>query len=128
MVHPSNMNRTKIIVGIVIIAAVAVIGYGTNTVDFGENTVRAFLTIENGGAVTCEENIPEGSTVFDVMTACNIPFEEEGGFVTSINGVSQDATANMYWIYYVNGEMPAVGAGEYIVQDGDEITWKLESF
>ncbi len=27
------------------------------------------------------------------------------------------------WMYYVNGEAPSVGCGEYVLKDGDEIAW-----
>ncbi len=121
------MNKRKIVAGVVIVALIAVV-YGTTTMYTGEGEVTAALIIENGGTVTREATLPEGSTVFDLMTACGIPFEEEGGFITSINGVHQDEDAGKYWLYYINGEFAQVGAGEYIVQEGDEITWKLESF
>ncbi len=114
-------------VGIVIIAVAAGALYYT-TYRAAEGNVKATLIIENGERKVCEVSLAAGSTVFDLMTACGVPFEEEGGFVTSINGVSQDASAGLYWLYYINGEFAQVGAAEYIVQEGDEITWKLESF
>jgi len=121
------MDTKKIAAGIVIIAVVAVV-YSTARMYTGEGEIRATLIIENSSTTTCEAKISAGSTVFDLMKACSIPFEEEGGFVISINGISQDPGANKYWLYYVNGEFAQVGAGDYIVQEGDEITWKLESF
>ena len=128
MVYPSNMNKNKVIVGVVIIVAVAAVLYGTTQRYAGQGKIEATLTIENGGITTHSAKITEGSNVLDLMTACNIPFEEDSGLVTSINGISQDADAGKYWLYYVNGEFAQVGAKDYIVQDGDEITWKLESF
>lgn len=127
MVYPSNMENKKIVIGVVLAFAVAV-GVYSAVQPFGEGTVTATITINNGNRVTCTTDIPAGSNVFNLMTACNIEFEEEKGFIISINGVSQNADANEYWIYYINGEMGQVGAREYIVEDGDEITWKLESF
>lgn len=53
---------------------------------------------------------------------------DEEGFITSIDGVEQDDSEGLYWLYYINEEMPSVGAGDYIVEDGDLIEWKLESF
>lgn len=89
--------------------------------------VEATLIIENGERTQCEVTLPAGSNVEDLMTACGVPFEKEpSGFITSINGVSQDASKGMYWLYYVNGEMGQVGASQYVVKDGDIITWKLE--
>jgi hypothetical protein len=128
MVYPSNMEPKKIVIGIVLVVAVAAIVYGVTQPFSGEGTITATVTIENENEITCTAGIPVGSNVFDLMTACNIDFEEDKGFVTSISGINQDAAANKYWIYYINGEMGQVGAKEYTVQDGDEITWKLESF
>ena len=121
------MNKKKVSVGIVAFFMVAAVLYGS-TRNYGGGSVRAALIIENGGITRYEADLPSGSSVFDLMTACNIPFEEQGGFVTSINGISQDTDAGKYWIYYINGEYASVGAADYIVMDGDEITWKLEGF
>lgn len=35
-------------------------------------------------------------------------------------------TDGKYWIFYVNGKMSEVGAGEYTVRSGDVITWKFQ--
>ncbi len=121
------MNRNKFIVaGIMAVVIVVAILIGA-TRDYGQGEIKATLIIENSG-IECETVLSAGSTVFDLMTACKVPFEEEGGLVTSINGVSQDPSASKYWMYYINGELAPVGAGDYIVQNGDEIVWKLESF
>ena len=127
MVYPSNMDKKKIVVGIVVVVIVAAALYGSTQM-FGGTTIEATLTIENGGTMTYSAEITEGSNVFDLMKACNVPFEEEGGFVTSIHNISQDTEAGKYWMYYINGELALVGAGDYIVQEGDHITWRLESF
>jgi hypothetical protein len=127
MVYPSNMDKKKIVVGIVVVVIVAAALYGSTQM-YGGNTIEATLTIENGGTMTYSAELTGGSNVFDLMKACNVPFEEDGGFVTSINNISQDTEAGKYWIYYINGESALVGAGDYIVQEGDHITWRLESF
>lgn len=67
----------------------------------------------------------------DVLAYMVESFSVEGteeGFITSIDGVEQDESEGLYWLYYINEEMPSVGAGDYIVEDGDLIEWKLESF
>lgn len=48
------------------------------------------------------------------------------GFITSIAGYEQDVEANAYWLYEINGEMAQIGAAEYVLEDGDEITWNLK--
>ncbi len=42
------------------------------------------------------------------------------GLGALING--QD---NKYWHYFVNGDLPLVGADKYVFQDGDLIEWKF---
>ena len=89
-------------------------------------------------AVFSNESEIKGSPVeidvdheMDVLAYMVENFSVEGtdeGFITSIEGIEQDESEGLYWLYYVNEEMPSVGAGEYIVEDGDLIEWKLESF
>lgn len=44
------------------------------------------------------------------------------------NSIDQTAggTDGRYWIFYVNGKMSDIGAGEYKVKSGDVITWKFQ--
>lgn len=37
--------------------------------------------------------------------------------------VASEVGQNAGWLYSVNGEMPSVGASEYIIKDGDVIVW-----
>jgi hypothetical protein len=45
-----------------------------------------------------------------------------GTLITGINGVESDD--EHYWLYFVNGEMPEVGADYYHPVDGDVITFR----
>lgn len=51
----------------------------------------------------------------------------ENAFVTTINDVMANPK-NQYWQFSVNGKSATVGAGSYVTQDSDTITWKLASF
>ncbi|MBU7043414.1 MAG: DUF4430 domain-containing protein [Theionarchaea archaeon] len=122
------MNQKKIGIGLICVVVLVFIAYGITTMQKGEGEVTATLVIKNGGTHTYEATLPAGSTVVDFMEACGVSFTDEGRFFTSIQGISQDEATQTYWMYYVNGEMAAVGARDYILQDGDEVTWNLESF
>ncbi|MBU7032061.1 MAG: DUF4430 domain-containing protein [Theionarchaea archaeon] len=122
------MNREKLGITLIIIVGIALGMYGITTLQKNEGEVTARLIIENEEICDYEATIPAGSTVVDLMKACGVSFIDEGGFITTIQGVSQDEGTQTYWIYYVNGEMAAVGARDYIIQDGDEVTWRLESY
>ncbi len=69
--------------------------------------------------------VPEGTYLLDAMKK-TYALEEEGGFISAIEGYEQDADAGRYWLYSINGEMPSVGAADYELEAEDEIEWRLE--
>ena len=76
--------------------------------------------------------IEEGDTVYDVLseaTAKNkIHLETSGSadsaYVEGINNIYEFYFGDLSgWMYFVNGESPSVGCGEYVLSDDDEIRW-----
>ncbi|SFK02310.1 protein of unknown function [Marinilactibacillus piezotolerans] len=53
--------------------------------------------------------------------------KDEEGYITSIEGYEQSQEKNAYWLYEINDEFAQVGAAEYILEDGDVISWELET-
>lgn len=56
-----------------------------------------------------------------------------GAFVNGIGGVSTgtevegiDDTSAYYWLWYINDDYAMVGAGQYVLQDGDVMEWAFE--
>jgi hypothetical protein len=49
-------------------------------------------------------------------------------YITSINGVEADAKKHEFWEFLVNGSQAQVGAGSYIIENGNEIQWKISNF
>lgn len=74
-----------------------------------------------------EVEVEEGTMLLDVMEEY-YEIEETDTFISSINGHAQDADANKWWLFDVNGEMSEVGAADLEVKEGDLIEWKLEAF
>jgi len=72
-----------------------------------------------------EVTVSEGTYLLDAMHN-TYDVEEEGGFISAIEGYEQDDNAGRYWLYYINDEMPSVGAAKYELQEGDQIEWRLE--
>ena len=81
--------------------------------------------------------IEEDETVYQFMKNLqnvkenNFSFSGEdhpglGFFIKEIDGVK--GKAGSYWIYYVNGEEASVGVSNYILKDGDIVSWKQEAF
>ena len=49
-------------------------------------------------------------------------------YVTEIDGrVAQDSKKE-YWAFYVNGKLAQVGAGSYLLKEGDKIEWRIEKY
>ncbi|MFX1318570.1 MAG: DUF4430 domain-containing protein [Promethearchaeota archaeon] len=69
-----------------------------------------------------------GVTVFDILNETSVVTFTQylyGKFITSINGVENNANNNgFYWQYWVNDELAPVAADNYILSEGDQILWK----
>ena len=48
-----------------------------------------------------------------------------GLYVDSING-KKNGDGGKYWVFYVDGKLASIGAGEYITKGGENIEWKFE--
>ncbi|UFT97663.1 DUF4430 domain-containing protein [Radiobacillus kanasensis] len=124
-------------------AALVLVGCGQDSTDNAENNqedkenteqmekqevVTVVISKDNGAEVVTEKEIPieEGTTVLGVMKE-NFEIEESDGFITSIEGVSQDDKNGKYWMYTVNEEMAKVGAAEYKLEPGDQVTFDLHA-
>ena len=73
----------------------------------------------------------DGSTALALLLEADpsaaVTGEGENAFVRSIDGVAANPD-NQFWVLYVNGEAASVGAGSLETKNGDEITWKLETY
>ncbi len=87
---------------------------------------------ENGIILTDSFEIEENETVFDILTEAakkhSIQLEYTGTaempYISGINYIYEFDFGDLSgWLYYVNGESPSVGCGEYAVSDGDKIEW-----
>jgi len=102
------------------------IDYGSGAVEWHNSTVvplGEFLLNATIGVATVE------FTNFPGFPGPGLP----GAFVTSINGVSQNPLANMYWTYWVYNsesqryEMAPVGAGSYALVFDQTIQWYYQN-
>lgn len=80
-----------------------------------------------------ELEISEGDTVYTVLVEAariyKIQFENKGGasyvYIAGINYLYEFDYGDLSgWVYKVNGVRPSVGAGEYVLKDGDVIEWQ----
>lgn len=84
-----------------------------------------------------KSNIPEvftaekGETALTLLqTTTKVQTKGEGknAYVTQIANIAADEAKKQFWAFYVNGKQAEVGAGSYVLQDGDKIEWKLETY
>lgn len=84
---------------------------------------------------TYTTNIKDNSsTVYDAMVKIkneNPDFDFKGKeysslgiFIDEINGVK--SSTGKYWMYYINNKKASVGVSNYIIKNGDIISWKQE--
>lgn len=51
-----------------------------------------------------------------------------GTFVTKIGSIMADPNKKEFWSFEINGKMAPVGAGAYILQNGDSIVWLIKNY
>lgn len=102
-----------------------------------ERTVRNFkltLTINNG--VTTKSFDASGylgkTALETTLSLTNGKVVTKGtgvnAFVTSIDGRAADDSKHEFWELFVNGLSSTMGAGTYIVKDGDQIEWHINTY
>lgn len=94
-----------------------------------EEKITVILSVDDGQEQIEEKEIPieEGAILMDVMKE-HFTIEEEGGFIHSIDGIAPAEDEEKAWMYFVNGEMAKVGAQEFELSPGDEVTFDLQSW
>src|SRR3989344_6909905 len=97
--------------------------------------IRASVTInpgiENQVLSVQEIEVEKGSTALDLtqqVAVVETSGEGEMAFVTSIDGRAADSSKNEFWELVINGEPSQVGAGSYLVQEGDKIEWRISTY
>jgi len=129
-----NTFLVSIVMVVVIVALLALIlvnsgdsTEGSGGVGEGGNQATFIVTID--GEVHSTEDVTFGDEVsmFALMEEY-LDATEIDGFVNSIVGVENNPDENLFWVYDINEEMGLESALDYIMQDGDLVEWKLESF
>ncbi len=129
-------------ISVLLIVIIALVGCGTNqtqeevkpaeqtTNETNSNVEELAIELEvinDGNTETSEVVFTEGETALDV-TKRELNAVDEGGFVTTINGIEAGEATKTFWALSVNGEMSMVGAADVVLKDGDKITWELSSY
>lgn len=103
----------------------------SNTEEVAEDSVRITISINEGEEFVTEQeiSIEEGDILMDVMQEnFYIETDFDGAFITSIERVKASDEEQTAWMFFVNEEMPTVGANEYELTPGDEVVFDLQSW
>jgi hypothetical protein len=72
-----------------------------------------------------------GKTTLEA-TQANVETETSGtgvnAYVTAINQTKADPKKNEFWELIINGKSAEVGAGSYIIKNGDQIQWQISTY
>jgi Domain of unknown function (DUF4430) len=73
--------------------------------------------------------VDAGQTAMQALQrVADVETDQGGKFVTAIEGVEQDESKMLAWLYYVNGEEAQKGAAEIKLQVGDVEWWDLHNW
>lgn len=86
----------------------------------------------SAGAETLSYAGRTGATALELLLeadpSAEVTGEGENTFVTAIGGRAADDSKSEFWSLSVDGEPAQVGAGTLETEDGQEITWTLETY
>lgn len=94
-----------------------------------EETVTIRISKDEEHEVIDEKEVPiESEAILMDVLKENFEVEEDGGFITSIEGVSPKEDEEKAWMFFVNNEMAPVGANDYELAPGDKVTFDLQAW
>lgn len=99
-------------------------------------TSEVSITIDygNGTAKTHKLFVPIGYTALDALRCVakvETKFYSWGEYIVAINDVRESLERNLFWLWYIKGskgewELAPVGAGAYVLKNGDQIKFSYE--
>lgn len=96
-------------------------------------TIHGTLAIENVLPAT-EIAVPSGASALELLAEVSsaMPFvletKEYAGLGTLVERIGDHKNDSArHWHYYVNGALAPVGAGAYIVEEGDAVEWRFRT-
>jgi len=107
-----------------ITAGLAFTGYSVNK-GKSETKGKVILEVDVLGNMNQKIYDFENITALELLQKennVNLTYSKYGAFVECINAICSNN--DDYWMYYVNGEMASVGAGDYSVRNNDTIEFK----
>lgn len=75
------------------------------------------------------QTVVKGTTAYEALISAlegaGLSYEaSQTGYVSSINGLAEQANGpRSGWMYQVNGKIPQMSSGNYVLKNGDELVW-----
>lgn len=118
-------GSSKVNISFTIDASNALTAFPTQVADINANMATA--SGDGSGLVRLE--LDSGATVYDALVAVGAKAgiaigaqqSSYGVYVNSIGGITAGGAAG--WMYSVNGAVPMVGAGSYVLTNNDVVRW-----
>ncbi len=127
---------------VLLLAVISLLGFGFWNLKLRDQ--KATVQNEKIQQVTASLKINDGTNVrsFDISgfigktaleaTETNTKVVATGtgvnAFVTSLDGRIADTKKREFWELIANGAQTQVGAGTYIIQNGDKIEWRISTY
>ena len=97
---------------------------GTVTVYVSVSSSAVGNPVSGGGTFTFNQ----GATVYDALCACGLSMNASntgyGIYVRAIGGlVEKEHGGNSGWMYSVNGAVPMTACSNYVLSNGDSVSW-----
>ncbi len=134
-------NKKSLIAAIIFVAVASIISFGswgsfrtppqTISPTIRQLSITQTVIIPDNKPATLSAKITPGTTALDLLrTQTKIATQGEGtqAFVTKIGSREVDPKNREYWSFEVNGKEAPVGAGSYLLQNGDSIVWLLKNY
>ncbi|MBL5010360.1 hypothetical protein CUZ96_0023 [Enterococcus lactis] len=87
---------------------------------------KATITLQENGQnfLKKEVTFKKGETLLTILKQ-NFEVEENDGFITSLEGRSQDEKNQTYWMFTVDGKSATTGAKEIELNNGQSVIFNL---
>lgn len=97
---------------------------GTVTVYVSVSSSAAGNPVSGGGTFTFNQ----GATVYDALCACGLSMNASntgyGIYVSAIGGLAEkEHGGHSGWMYSVNGAVPMTACSNYVLSNGDSVSW-----
>lgn len=121
------------IIGVVVLVIVGIVLTWTFLGDGGsasdsDKEITVIITANDEEVARETIGIASEDTLMEVMEAHFEMGLADDGFIESIEGIEQNPSENLFWVFEVNDEMVIVSAEEFVPEDQDIVTWELMAF